>query len=504
MLMLPPIEELRRRSMLALVVGGWVIVLTLAALSLASSQYQFAPPATALAALINAVPTWMVLTGRVDSIARLSFGVQAGLIPALLFYALQGTLWQPELLLLLAAGLVALVTLCDHRPILIASTLLALQHVGLVSFAPQWIADEEMHIGLSSIRLGATILGGAILSWITVLLRTAIEISSELQTELKDCQKTLGAKNTELAALETNLAAEKASKARALEEVIEQRKAEYEEVAAAFEKSMASVTTSVTATARLLEESAHQLKLNADQTGNEALRVLSSAETASRAANTVAAGLAELSVSIAEVVDDAGQQSSLSKDASVCSGDGSQAIEKLSAQSQTIGEATHSIVRIAERTNLLSLNAAIEAASAGPAGRGFSIVANEVKQLADQASDAANRIQEFLGGVQSGTLEAELSFHKIETAISELDRNAKSIRYNVENHRQSAGTIETFARGAADDADEMVKHSRALAERATRSKLLSDEVDEAVVNLADHVRQLEQSSRQFRSKLDVA
>ena len=59
-----------------------------------------------------------------------------------------------------------------------------------------------------------------------------------------------------------------------------------------------------------------------------------------------------------------------------------------------------------------------------------------MKQLAAQASDAATKIEAFLGGVRSGTLEAERSFHAIDAAIEELGKTANSIRYDVETQRQ--------------------------------------------------------------------
>ena len=496
------LQELRKRTMLALVVSGWVTTFALSALSLTYSEYAL--PATGLAALTNAAPTWMFLQGRTDAKARVWMGIQVSILPSLLFYAFQGTLWQTELLLFLTGAMAALVLLCDHRPIIISSALLALQYMVLVLYAPHWVSYEVMHMGMSSMRMGSIIGGGALLSCIALLLGRAIEETQSLKTEIEQREQELLERERALEAANEELRAEKSDGSNEMKAILAKRKKEYENVASAFEKSLSAVTQSVANTARMVENSAHDLKANADQTGSEARQVFTAAEAASRAANTVAAGVAELSVSIAEVVDNANQQSTLSKEASDRSGGGSEAIEMLSEQSQTIGEATHSIVRIAERTNLLSLNAAIEAASAGAAGRGFSIVANEVKQLAAQASDAAIRIQAFLAGVRSGTDEAERSFKGIESAIIELSKNAKSIRYEVENHRNSADKIENFARNAASDTDRMVQQSRQLSERTAKASDLSEELNQSAKQLAEHVRELEGASRNFRSKLDAA
>lgn len=498
------LQELRNRTMLALVVSGWIITLALALALLSLGFQRYAIFSTGFAILANLYPTWLFLRGRTDAKARIWFGVLAAALPTLLFYALQGTMGQTELLLLTAGALISLATLCDHRPIIVCTALVAVQHIVWGTFAPHWLSNEHVYFGSSAVRLGAAIGGAFMLSWIAMILRHAIKQTQKLNIdlELNREQAAVGAK--ELDAVREELRAEKKSSAQRQNAVLERRRAEYDKVAAAFEESMSAVTQSVARTTQLLESGANQLKLNANQTGNDAREVFNCAESASRAANTVAVGVAELSMSISEVADNANQQSTLSKEASIRSIGGGEAIEMLTEQSQTIGEATRSIVRIAERTNLLSLNAAIEAASAGEAGRGFSIVANEVKQLAAQASDAAIRIQAFLGGVHSGTLEAERSFKEIETAIGELGKNAKTIRCDVDNHRQSADTIESLARNAASDTDRMVEQSRALSQRASEASALASELDCAANDLTGHVRQLELSSRDFRSTLNAA
>jgi methyl-accepting chemotaxis protein len=82
------------------------------------------------------------------------------------------------------------------------------------------------------------------------------------------------------------------------------------------------------------------------------------------------------------------------------------AIDKLGERSQTIGEITDTITSIASQTNLLALNAAIEAARAGEAGRGFSVVADEIRKLAEQSQDAAGRIAALIGKIQGDTKQA--------------------------------------------------------------------------------------------------
>lgn len=431
-------------------------------------------------------------------------GFQVSMLPMLLLYTMHGSPWQSEVLLLAAGAFVALVPLCDPRPIIFCSALLCVQHAILAVFAPHWIGFETASLGQSVMRLSAIVGGGVLLCWLTRCLSDAFDKAEELSAQNEANEKALKAHTEALEEARTQLDHEKIQSAERETRAHERRKEEYDAVATEFEHSINVVTQSVASTAELLEHSAHQLKLTADSAGDEARHLVGSAETTSRAANTVAAGVAELSMSIAEVADNADQQSNLSLEATECSGGGGKAIQILTEQSRTIGEATRSIVRIAERTNLLSLNAAIEAASAGPSGRGFSIVAHEVKQLASQASDAATRIEAFLDRVQKGTFEAERSFEAIDSAIGKLGQNANTIRYDIENQRQSADTIESFARHAAGDSDRMVERSRALAERAAQSKLLSCELERAAADLAQNARHLESSSQSFRSKLKSA
>ncbi|MEL7219154.1 MAG: methyl-accepting chemotaxis protein, partial [Pseudomonadota bacterium] len=317
-----------------------------------------------------------------------------GLISAFWLAGLHSNLLTPHLVTVLV-----LIGLYDKRAIILGSAICA------VSFLTFKILDKGTLNTFEVMTGWAIILEFTGLIFFTLVAVSICEavcrLIESLEAASNECdvrQEKLNEQSKELRIAHENAERERQRKIEIMEQMQQVRRAEFADVASNFEESISAVTQAIASTAELVERGAHQLKLNADQTGQEARQVLSSAETVSRASNTVAAGVAGLSASITEVAENAIQQSRLRKEASECSGGGGQAIQMLTGQSETIGEATRSIVRIAERTNLLSLNAAIEAASAGPAGRGFSIVAHEVKQLAAQASDAAIRIEAFLGG----------------------------------------------------------------------------------------------------------
>ncbi len=500
----PPesVLDLRRKGVALIAVASWIVVFALALMALVFGAVAF--QAATVSALVCLIPTWAAVKGDCSSRTRLLLGLTAGIQPALLIYAMQGNIWQLDSHLYVMLALALLIPLCDVRSIIAASAIVVLHQGVLVFVMPQWAYFGEGGTARFLLHTSAYLAGATVFYWTTELLTHSLMRIKALETKAAKQAETIKDNNNRLIAADDQMKDQQEEAQAEKARIIAASKSANERIAAEFEHSVNAVAHSVAGTAEMLERSARNLNVIAQDAGEEARNVVTGAESTGRAANTVAAGVAELAVSISEIAYKVSKQSELAQDANLRSDGGGKAIGSLSQQSKTIGEATRAIVRIAERTNLLSLNAAIEAASASEAGRGFSIVAHEVKSLAGQASQAASEIDTFLKGVQSGTLEAERSFQAIDSAISELGETASSIRYGMGNQVQSADTIEQFARNAAGEADQMIERTKALAERADQARQLSDELDKAASALSETVRNLERSTESFTSSLKAA
>ena len=177
----------------------------------------------------------------------------------------------------------------------------------------------------------------------------------------------------------------------------------------------------------------------------------------------------------------------------------SKRIKRLGESSQEIGEITELIADITEQTNVLALNAAIQAASAGEAGRGFSVVAEEVQRLAERSGDATRQIAALVKAIQTDTQGAVAAMERstqgvVEgarlsdnagTALSEIDRVSRRLAELIEQ-------ISASASKEADQANEVagnIQHIFAVTEQTGESTRSTANQVRDLARMADELRQ---------------
>jgi len=139
----------------------------------------------------------------------------------------------------------------------------------------------------------------------------------------------------------------------------------------------------------------------------------------------------------------------------------SKRIKRLGESSQEIGDIVELINGIAEQTNILALNAAIQSASAGGAGRGFAVVADEVQRLAERATNATRRIEMLVKNIQADTSEAVVS---MESTTSEVVSGARK----AEDAGEALGQIESVSKNLSRLIAEIASEAQAQSETATQ------------------------------------
>lgn len=187
--------------------------------------------------------------------------------------------------------------------------------------------------------------------------------------------------------------------------------------------------------------------------------------------------------------------------------DGVERVAVLREASARIGEITQVIGEIAAQTNLLALNAAIEAARAGEAGRGFAVVADEVRKLAKRSSQSLRRIEELLTQMAKRSDEAAERFQLMEGAVGEGERvmqQAMSVFRGIELDAQRTVELARTVTAASGEQGELVQElgfaSRQVAQVAAETVSATGEASDAT----QHQRALTERLRETGRALETA
>jgi len=223
----------------------------------------------------------------------------------------------------------------------------------------------------------------------------------------------------------------------------EERKAAMHQLADAFQGAVGGIVNTVSTAAGQLATAAGTLTKTAETTQQLSGMVTSASEEASANVQSVASATEELTSSVHEIARQVHESSRIAGDAVKQAETTDARIAALSKAAGRIGDVVKLITAVAEQTNLLALNATIEAARAGEAGRGFAVVASEVKQLASQTAKATEEIGNQITEMQSATAESVAAIKEISGTIGRISQIAATIAAAVE---QQGATTQEIAR----------------------------------------------------------
>lgn len=278
-----------------------------------------------------------------------------------------------------------------------------------------------------------------------------------------------------------------------------------------MQEGLRRLIQSIGDTTDTLTKAAHQLSLSAG-------KVSAAAASQSDKSAAMAASIEELSVSITHISDSAGQAHGSAEDAgrlaNIGTSSASEAVGQMesissavmrSAESvQALGDHSEQIAKIvdvireiADQTNLLALNAAIEAARAGEQGRGFAVVADEVRKLAERTANATTEIRGTVEAVRKGT----------SAAVAEMSRSSAQVQTGVGLIRQSGDSMTKIQGGVAHVLTATDEISASLREQDMANQdiarnvevmaQMTEETSDIVKEVANSAYQLEDLAKQM-------
>ena len=301
-------------------------------------------------------------------------------------------------------------------------------------------------------------------------------------------------------------------------------------VAVTGRDEMAQVANSVNAllgefhtVVRRMKEAGLHVSKASDELSHSVVQLTSSIEQQNEATSSMAASIEEMAVSVTHVSASSATARSIAKesldnadqgrlvidktademmDMAESVTDTSHTVEELNQRTEEIGSIVNVIKDIADQTNLLALNAAIEAARAGEQGRGFAVVADEVRKLAERTTLSTKEVASVISAIQTQTRHAVEKMHRIVLQASENAAGARSAGESMNNIRDGSFHVVEVSSDIATALSEQSSASELIAQKVELISSMSEENTTAMLEARRSTEEMKWLSSEMHELVD--